>query len=413
MKRWFVLHIVLAILPLHSMAQYQSLFFLNQDTLSLVQVKSSFLTSSNSIPLSFSTAFFRGSFLDDDMKHVTLQSLKSMNHFQFSSEFHVSYILPPQCKSDSVHCSKFFGGLSYQTHIFASIPKDAFRLALYGNAFTTIKPAFIFNARLSYLQFFKLYAGSTLTLDRNNNHCIAIAPFISFHQAPAEVQIEKAKISTASDTSQISALIRGSVHLGLPVETFGQSVGGGIDFSYCNNSLLKNHLLLLSVENFGVYQYQASTYYFQHDTMFQFSGIHLTNFNHIDSTLASFADSLETASGLLHDTISKTIMLPTRLVVEVLDAENERFGISGSISFYPFHHPMSVFECIPTYRITEKWKTGLPVSIGEASGLGAGIFTEYRHRSLYVSLSGKCGFSFFGKTALTGLAVFGRLAYKF
>lgn len=405
--------IAITTLLFQASAQFEPFISLQQDSTIQVQAYGTFSIMSDQIPLSFTTAFFTGNRLSIEDRENALRKMKPRNQFSLISEYGVSVRKNSNCIKDTLQCSGLFGGISHHTMIFASLPSDAAKLILMGNSEFVGKTAYLDDFKLSYHQFTKLYLGAVRSFGKNNDHCFSMSPFISFHQPPVELNIRKGRVKTASDTSMVSVLINGELHLGLPHETITQSIGGGIDFKYASSALIKDHILIFSVENLGVFRYSGSSYTLKNDSNFVFSGIHFTNLNHIDSTLSALSDSIGNQTGLTHDTLGLTMLLPLRLKIEIINIQSERFGLSGSITSYPFHQRSPVFECIAEYGFSRYWKAGIPLAIGEAAGLGAGFFIEYQSRSLYFSLLARSGHSFSSSFSQTGFAAFARVAYRF
>ncbi len=397
----------------HAYAQYDSFISLHEDSVIQVQASGTFAVMSDHIPLSFSTDFFTGSWLSYDDRINALNKMKPRNHFTLLSEFGASIKKTSNCKTDTLQSSGWFGGISHHTMIFASLPPDAARLMLMGNSEFVGKTAYLDDFRLSYHQFTKLQLGAVRSFGKNQDHSFALAPFISFHQPPVEMSIQKGRVTTSSDTSLVSVILNGELHLGLPHETLTQAIGGGIDFKYASSGLMTDHILIFSAENLGVFRYSANSYSFSNDSDFVFTGIHITDINHIDSTLSAFSDSLGNQTGLTHDTLGQTILLPLRLKIGIINIQSERFGLSGSVSSYPFHQKAPVFECIAEYGFRRYWKAGIPLAIGETTGFGAGFFIEYQSKSMFLSFLVRSGHSFSPSFSQTGFAAFARMAYRF
>jgi len=413
MRLSILLFLLLLSCPAVVNAQYNSFLTETPDSSIHVYLNGMFALGSDHLPLRFTSDIFSGGFLTNEDKQNALDHLKEINHFNFNNEFGVTVLLIPSELSDSGYSSRLFAGYSHQTMMFATFTDDALRLLMLGNEFTLGNTAVLDNTRFSYHQFSKFYIGAIRSFGKNNEHRLAVSPFISFHKPPLQLNVHKGRVFTETDTSEVSVLLDGEFKTGFQSEHLVQSIGGGIDMHYMNASLLTSHSLIFSIENLGVFQYQGNSYSFAHDSAFEYSGFHLTDFNHLDSTLSGFADSLITNAGLKEDSTSLTSLLPVKLSLRMLQTNFEKYGLSGSIVMYPFHQQFPEFEIIPLYRISKNWIAGLPLSFGSMNGIRAGLFTGYQRNRFSMFIFASSAHQTAKGLSQTGFTVSGQMSYRF
>jgi hypothetical protein len=369
--------------------------------------------ASDHIPFHFSRVFLTGGHLHKDLKDEVLSHLSHRNNFGFENRYGATMMLKPVVPSDSIHTIRVLFGFEEQTIVFSTFGKDAYRLLMYGNEFTIGQKANLNDAKFRYEQFSKLFIGASRSFGKQAGHQLTILPFISFHKPPVSLNISEGFLLTEADTSLVTAEIEGKLVFGNDKVNPGRTVGGGIDIFYTNSTLLKSHCIILGVENLGVYQFQGTSYQFERKNVLNVAGLHLTDFNNLDSVFADYADSLVALGGNVKDSAIQALMMPVKLSLTLIQKDFGKLGIHGKCSFYPSYYRNPLFEILPFYRLNHSMILGIPVVFGGMGGIRSGLSADLKFKRIALNflLSASAGR---GKEIFfTGYGVYAGLTYKF
>ncbi len=396
-----------------STAQFESVVLHPFDTLIHLNVYGDFSSMSNFVPFTFVQDFTKGGFINQQTKQNTAEKLGDFNRYHFHALYGVSAFFKPRLLSDSVNYVQMFAGYDKVSSIFASFTDDAFELLMFGNSYGIGNKTDLSKTSFVYNNYNRFHAGAMRSFGKNGNHRFAIAPFISFHKAPLFINLSEASLYTASDTSQIDLYTEGSMNMGYKVENITASVGGGIDMHYSNSGLIPNYLLGFSVENFGVFQYQGTSYLFQTDSIVSLTSFYISSFANIDSTLSEFADSLYSEIVTIEDSISLTCLLPVKLSMTFVNTSADRYNLHGRVSWYPLYNSLPIIELIPSIRMNDMLSLGVPLAWGETGGVQAGLFVKFIYKQFNFSMMLRSGHNVSINPFHTGFSAYGQLSYKF
>jgi len=384
---------------------------------SSIQISSSGSASilSNSLPLSFTTDFFSGGFLDNETKHQALDKLKEYNRFGFIANYEISFTGKSITLKDSVQKVRLYGGFTHSILASASFSKDAFQLLMFGNEFTIGNTANFDRTSLYYFNFKKVFIGAQRYL--GNGNYIAFSPFISFQKPPIIANIRKGSLHTFADTSAVSVFLDGEIYTGLPWNSLIETIGGGVDIHYSNSNLLSRHFINVSIENLGAFHFRANCIDLQTESPVLFSGYDAIGFDHLDSLFRNYTDSLSSMLGTFEDSTKKGSMLPTKISVSIIRDHSQltykNWKLHAAISYYPFLNLLPIIEILPHYYISRNIQLGLPISVGGTGGIQAGIQLFKIHGKLQFSCGIKTAHAGIFSPHLTGMEARGHLYYNF
>jgi hypothetical protein len=414
----FAKHIIfVALLFFSASANAQSMSILTTPMDSSYQISSSASASlfSNSLPLSFTSDFFSGGFLDNETKQQALDKLKDFNRFGFIANYGVSFTGKSITLKDSVQKMRLFGGYTHSIFASATFSKDAFQLLMFGNEFTIDNRANFDKTSLYYFNFKKVFIGAQRYL--GNGHYIAFSPFISFQKPPIIANIKKGSLHTLADTSAVSVFLDGEIYTGLPWNSLTETIGGGVDIHYTNTSLLSKHFINVSLENLGAFQYRTNCIDLQTERPVLLSGYDAIGFDHLDSLFRNYTDSLSSMLGTFEDSTKRGSMLPTKLSVSIIrnhqDLAYKNLKFHASVSYYPFLNLLPIIEFLPHLYIKRTMQLGFPVSMGGAGGFQAGIQLFKIHGNLQFSCGIKTAHAGILSPHITGFEARGYLYYNF
>jgi hypothetical protein len=305
---------------------------------------------------------------------------------------------------------RLHAGYQHSSIIFASFHRDVYSLAMFGNEFTIGNTASLSETSFNYWDFHKFYIGVVRSFGNEQQHKFGISPFISFHQPPVHLDISRGSFHTATDTSSVSILLNGDFKYGLSHSSLVQSIGGGIDMHYINTGILETHLMHLSLENLGIFQYIGNSYNFHSEKPVEITGFSFNSFDNIDSLFTEYIDSTVNSAVTAEDSISLTSLLPMKISMVFVQTSAEKFGLHGSITTYPFHHRFPLIEAIPFYKLSDKITIGIPLSYGVGLQAGVSLSAQLNHLQFAVHLktSRHAGLSLHA----TGFFASGYLSYK-
>jgi hypothetical protein len=309
-----------------------------------------------------------------------------------------------------VNYERLYAGYQHNSIIFSSFHRDVFSLAMFGNEFTLGNTATLSETSFNYWSFHKFYIGAIRSFGNEQQHRFGLSPFISFHQPPVHLDITRGSFYTAPDTSSVSVMLTGNINFGLPHSSMVQSIGGGIDLHYINTGILETHLLHLSLENLGIFQYIGNSYRFHADKPVEITGFSFNSFDNLDSLFSEYVDSTVNSAVTAEDSISLTSLLPMKISMVFVQTSTEKFGLHGSITTYPFHHRFPLIEAVPFYKLSNRTTIGIPLSYGVGIHAGVSISSQWKNLrfAMHLKTSRHAGTSLHA----TGFFASGYLSYK-
>ncbi len=268
--------------------QYNNDFLLYSLNKESINLNSEYEINSNALTNEFLSRFYRGGYINNDMKDRVLKRLDGYNrvggHFNYNA---VCFF-----RKDSSRYA-YTLGFKQQQLFNTSFSSDFFKLGFYGNKMYKGETANLSNSNINLYSYQEIKLGVILNEVDTTHASMGISVSYLRGQNLAQLKTNTSSVYTAGDASQIVLNTNASLALSDTTTKGGAlSNGNGASVEFYTEmpyvSRLGKSLFFLSVNNLGFIRWNKNSLYYTTDSIFTYSGIHVSNlFDLKDSTLQS------------------------------------------------------------------------------------------------------------------------------
>ncbi|MGZ4060234.1 MAG: DUF5723 family protein, partial [Bacteroidia bacterium] len=232
--------------------------------------------NSNAITAKFFETFYKGGYIDNDLKNSVLERVKNDNRIGAD----VNYGAYLGIKLDSI-CHKkdisLFFSIRDREHFDARFSNDFYKVGFYGNASYAGKLADFNNFNLNFLRYQQLQVG-LFSSKYDSAARWGIAVSVLKGEQYASILAKKAELFTSPDgqyidfNTSMQVAQSDTAHKGIGAFN---GIGASIDiyFEAPFKSRLGNSKLRVSVSDIGAIKYNNKSLYLNQDSLFHYSGI--------------------------------------------------------------------------------------------------------------------------------------------
>jgi hypothetical protein len=296
-----------------------------------------FSLNSNAITAEFFSKFYKGGYIDADMKGRVLDRIKDQNRIGAD----VNYGAYVGIKVDSI-CHKkdisLFFSIRDREHFDAQFSKDFFKVGFYGNAPYAGKVADFNNFNLNFLRYQQLQFG-LFSSKYDSAARWGIAVSVLKGEQYASILAKKAELYTSEDgqfidfNTSMQVAQSDTAHKG--VGAFN-GIGASIDiyFEAPFKSRLGNSKLRVSVSDIGAIKFNDKSLYMNQDSLFHYSGFNVSSIYDLqDSTFANTSQGSIVSKIAPFKKRSFSVTLPTILNLTYETQLSKKFLLTEGIRY--------------------------------------------------------------------------------
>lgn len=243
--------------------------------------------NSNALTNALVAKFYRGGYIDNDIKKVGFDELKNFNRVGGNYSYGIYAAIKPDSVFHKKHIS-FFLSVRDRLHVDARFPRDLFTLGFYGNAQFAGKTAYLTDFNLNLLRYQQLQVGMVSSnLDSVARWGVAVS-FLK-GQEYLSVLANKAELFTSADGQYIdlnTELLM--VKSDTSKSGYAAFNGGGASVDIFFEAPFETRLgparIRMSVSDIGMIRYNNETLRFKQDSLLHYSGIYINNLTNIQSS---------------------------------------------------------------------------------------------------------------------------------
>ncbi|MDF2436426.1 MAG: hypothetical protein K0Q95_802 [Bacteroidota bacterium] len=372
--------IFLILFSLGSQAQISTIFAdeFPDSAKTRIGINADYSIGSNNLTNEFLGKFYKGGFIDKDLKDEVLN--RSVNKNRFGADINVG--MYAAFKLDSLMHKKnisVFFAIKDRQHFDASFSKDLFKLGFYGNASYAGKTAYMNGFNMNLLRYQQIQIGLfSSKLDSAARWGIGLS-FLKGEQY-ASVYAKTAELYTAEDGSyidfntSIEAAKSDTAKKGIGAfNGYGASVD--IYFEAPFKAKFGDSKIRVSVSDIGLINYNQNTLYLKQDSLFHYTGFHVNSIYDLqDSTLSqnTSQDSVISAVAPFRKQ-EVSVTLPAILNLSFETRFSKNFELSEGIR-YVFNANYNLLTYIKaSFYFSPKFMLSTTLSYGGYSTFNCGI----------------------------------------
>lgn len=334
MKKIFVI-LFIASLSSTTMAQVETFFNDDFSTSSNYQfgIIADYDINSNAITNAFTNKFYTGGYIDYDLKRSVLMRTKYNN--RVGGNVNTGIYAAFKLKSSRKNPNLFFS-VRDRAHFDASFSRDLFKIGFYGNASFAGRTADLGDFNINFIRYQQLQVG---LFSSQKDSVARWGIGLSFLKGERYLSIlaNKAELFTSKDghfitlDTEFSAAQSDTAKKGL--DAFN-GYGASIDLFFeapfytpAGDSKLK-----ITATDIGTIRYNKETLTVKQDSLFTFSGIHVSNILDLnDSTLNEITNDSIINTIVPFEKRAYTVILPATLNLSIETKVNDRFYLTEGI----------------------------------------------------------------------------------
>lgn len=301
MKKIFIIWCILSG-SLHSKAQIAAIFADEFEDSPNIHfgIVGDYDINSNSITNAFTSKFYRGGYINDELKNSVLDRVKNNNRVGGNINMGIYYAFKLNPLDQQNKISLFFS-IRDRAHFDAAFSKDLFKIGFYGNSQYAGKTADLSNFNLNFIRYQQIQVGIfSSKLDSAARWGIGIS-FLKGEQY-LSFAAKKAELFTSADGQYInlnaglSAAQSDTAHKGIGAfNGYGASID--LYFEAPFQTRFGTSKINVSVSDLGAIRFNKKTLTMEQDSLLHYSGFQINNIHDLqDSTFGSRSkDSIKNA----------------------------------------------------------------------------------------------------------------------
>jgi hypothetical protein len=247
--------------------------------------------NSNSLNAEFVSAFYKGGYIDKEMKDRVLDRTHNLNVVGADMNYGIFVGFKPDSLFHNKNASIFFS-LRDRAHFDAQFSKDLYSVGFYGNAPYAGKTANFNEFSLNVLRYQQLQVG-VFSSKYDSAARWGIAVSLLKGEQYLSVFAEKAELYTSEDgqyidfNTNMQMVQSDSAHKGIGAFN---GIGASVDiyFEAPFQTRFGNSRLRVSVADIGAIKFNDQSLYLNQDSLFHYSGFHVNSIYDLqDSTFAN------------------------------------------------------------------------------------------------------------------------------
>ena len=339
--------------------------------------------NSNSITSKFFSKFYKGGYIDSDLKKQVLDRLKNQNRIGAD----VNYGAYVGIKLDSIFHKKnisLFFSLRDREHFDAQFSKDLFKVGFYGNAPYAGKLADFNKFSLNFLRYQQLQVG-LFSAKYDSAARWGIAVSILKGERYSSILANKAELFTSADGQSIdfntNMQVAQSDTAQKGLAAFN-GIGASIDiyFEAPFQTRIGNSKFRVSVADIGSIKFNQQSLYMNQDSLFHYTGFAINSIYDLqDSTFANTSQDSIISSIAPFKKKSFTVTLPSILNLTYEIQLSKKFELIEGIRYVFNANYKLLYYIKANYSITKKVMISGTFGHGGYGNFtyGLGVFADF------------------------------------
>ncbi len=374
-----VLFLVFAFIEIGSQAQISAIFSdeFPDSTKTRVGITGDFDMNASALTSEFLSKFYKGGFIDDDLKNRVLDRTRNMNTIGANLNYGVYVGIKLDSLFHKQNVSLFFS-LRDRAHFDARYSKDFYKVGFYGNADYAGETANFNDFNLTFLRYQQLQVGLfSSKYDSAARWGIALS-FLKGEQY-ASVYAQKAELFTSEDGQYIDFSTNMQVAKSdTSKKGIGAFNGAGacidIYFEAPFQTRFGDSKLRVSVTDIGAIKFNSNSLFLNQDSTFHYSGFHVTSIYDLqDSTYADNTQDSLTARIVPFKKQSFSVTLPSVLNLTYETRFGEHFEMTEGLRYVFNGNYHLLLYLKGNFIINPKFAISATVGYGGYGNLNCGI----------------------------------------
>jgi len=336
-KKYYILFYLLIYLS-QSQAQIAIIFsdeYADSTAKTRVGIAGDCFANASSLTADFITKFYRGGYIDVDLKDKVLARTKNSNRIgaELNTGIFAAFKLDSFCHKTGFN---LFFSIRDRQHFDSHYPKDFYKVGFYGNAAYAGQIANFSNFSLNLIRYQQFQIGLfSSTLDSNTRWGVALS-FLKGEQYKS-IFAKEARLFTSADgqyitfDTEMEMAESDPAHKGVSaMNGFGMSMD--IYFEAPFKTKIGETKIAVSVSDIGLIHFNNNSIYRNQDSLFRYNGFRINSiFDIQDSTF--FKTSQDSIQNKILPPVKRSVTatLPSTLNLSIETALSKHFHLIGGI----------------------------------------------------------------------------------
>ncbi len=291
--------------------------------------------NSSSVNVKFFNSFYRGNFIDNDLKESVFKHTKDKNRLGFDLNYGLWYVRNPD--SISGKTMSWFVSLRNRQHADALFAGDLFKTYFAGNKQFAGQTAQLGETRFNYLNYRQLQLGMSFLSDKGDSK-VRFGAGLSFLKGEQNLNLflSKGDLFTATDGGYIDldmALeVRNSDNSN---KKFFDMKGYGAALDLFLGMERQKSVIRFELSDFGFIDWNQNAQSTHNDTTIHFEGLSIDNLFQIGDSLVNSlnADSIKTDMGFITEDLSYSTPLPSMIHLGYTHKTKDNLRINAGFAY--------------------------------------------------------------------------------
>lgn len=291
--------------------------------------------ASSSVNIKFINSFYRGDFIDEDLKQSVFKRTKDKNRLGFDLNYGLWYVHNPDTASTKT--TSWFLSFRNRLHADALITGDLFKTYFAGNKQFAGKTAKLGESRFNFLNYRQLQLGMSFLSDKWESK-VRFGAALSFIKGEQNINafIEKGDLFTDADGQfidlDVALEIRNSDNSN---RKFFDLKGYGAALDIFLGIEREKSIIRVEISDLGFIDWNQNAQSIHNDTAIHFEGIDIANLFDIGDTLANSlnADSIQTELGFVTEKVDYSTPLPAYIHIGYTHKTKENLNINAGFVY--------------------------------------------------------------------------------
>jgi len=323
------------VISLSSVAQTFSPVFTENKPGSALGAGFDYGVNSSSVTVKFFNFFYRGDFIDTDLKESVFRKIKDKNRLGFDLNYGLWYVHNPD--SASLKSTSWFVGFRNRMHADAQFTGDLFKTYFAGNKQFAGQTASLGESRFNYLSYRQLQLGMSFLSDKGEAK-VRFGAGLSFLKGEKNINLflSKGDVFTDADGQFID------VDMALEVRNsdnsnkkFFDMKGYGASVDLFLGIEKPKSIIRFELSDFGFIDWNQNAKSTHNDTAIHFEGLSIDNLFEIGDSLVNSldADSIKTEMGFITENIDYSTPLPALIHLGYIHKTKENLRINAGFAY--------------------------------------------------------------------------------
>jgi hypothetical protein len=291
--------------------------------------------NSSSVSVKFFNTFYRGNFIDADLKESVFKHMKDKNRLGFDLNYGLWYVHNPD--SNSGKTMSWFVSLRNRQHADALFAGNLFKNYFAGNKQFAGQTVSLAETRFNYLNYRQLQFGMSFLSDKGDSK-VRFGAGLSLLKGEQNLNLflSKADLFTAADGQYIDLDMALEVrNSDISNKNFFDMKGYGAALDLFLGIERQKSIIRFELSDFGFIAWNRNAQSTHNDTAIHFEGLSIDNLFQIGDSLVNSlnADSIKTDMGFITEDISYSTPLPSMIHLGYTHKTKDNLRINAGFAY--------------------------------------------------------------------------------